>query len=128
MTNAEFKIMLENRTVAFSVSVIKMLRDIPVKSESRNIRDQLFRSATAIGANYREANRAESTADFGHKLSICAKEASETEYWLLLLNELYPNTEGLAEILTESTQLTRLLGKSAKTAHGCSFTPCIFNP
>ena len=67
MTNSEFKIQLEKRTVAFSVTVIKMLRKIPGGLESKNIREQVMRSATAVGANYREANRAESSADFVHK-------------------------------------------------------------
>ena len=116
MTNAEFRIMLENRTVAFSIAVIRMLRNIPANSESRNIRDQLLRSSTAIGANYREANLAESKADFNHKLSVSAKEASETEYWLLLLNALYPGTEGLARVLAEASEITRIFGKSARSA------------
>ena len=67
MTNSEFKIQLEKRTVAFSVTVIKMLRKIPGGLESKNIREQVMRSATAVGANYREANHAESSADFVHK-------------------------------------------------------------
>ena len=120
MTNTEFKINLEKRTVAFAVSVIKMLRNVPVDIESRNIRDQLLRSATAIGANYREANQAESTADFRHKLSISAKEASETEYWLILLDELYPETGDLAHVLAEAAELTRIFAKSARTAHARS--------
>ncbi|MBN2891941.1 MAG: four helix bundle protein [Bacteroidales bacterium] len=51
------------------------------------ISKQLFRSATSIGANIREAQNAESTADFIHKLSISLKESGETEYWLELLVE-----------------------------------------
>ena len=52
MTNGEFKVELERRTVAFSVAVLRILRKIPVGIESRNIKDQLARSSTAIGANY----------------------------------------------------------------------------
>ena len=74
MTNNEFKIKLERRTVEFSVAVIKMLRKIPGGLESKNIREQVMRSATAVGANYREANRAESSADFVHKIGVVAKE------------------------------------------------------
>ena len=85
MTNSEFKVQLERRTVAFSVVVIKSLRTIPAGLESKNIREQVMRSATAIGANDREANRAESASDFLHKIAIVAKESAETEYWLLLL-------------------------------------------
>ena len=71
--------------MAFSVAVIKSLRTIPAGLESKNIREQVMRSATAIGANDREANRAESASDFVHKIAIVAKESAETEYWLLLL-------------------------------------------
>lgn len=115
MTNAEFKIQLEKRTVAFSVAVLKMLRALPVGFDTRNIRDQVARSTTAVGANYREANRAESKSDFLHKISIVAKEASESEYWLILLNELYPNTAGLHAALAEAGELTRIFDKIRRT-------------
>ena len=84
-SSRSFKVQLERRTVAFSVAVIKSLRTIPAGLESKNIREQVMRSATAIGANDREANRAESASDFVHKIAIAAKESAETEYWLLLL-------------------------------------------
>ena len=115
MTNSEFKVQLEKRTVAFSVAVIKALRNVPAGLESKNIREQVMRSATAIGANYREANRAESASDFAHKIAIVAKEASETEYWLLLLTELYPNADGLDAVLAESGELTRIFDKVRRT-------------
>ena len=115
MTNAEFKIQLEKRTMAFSVAVLKMLRALPVGFDTRNIRDQVARSATAVGANYREANRAESKSDFLHKISIVAKESSESEYWLLLLSELHPNTTGLKAALEEAGELTRIFDKIRRT-------------
>ena len=115
MTNAEFKIQLEKRTVVFSVLVLKMLRKLPVGFDARNIRDQVARSATAVGANYREANRAESKDDFIHKIAIVAKEASESEYWLLLLKELYPGVEGLSTALAEAGELTRIFDKIRRT-------------
>ena len=63
---------------------------------------QLIKSGTSIGANVREAQNAESKADFIHKLKIAAKEADETEYWLLLCQESdnYPDTEELRSDLT----------------------------
>ena len=118
MTNGEFKLELENRTVAFSVAVLRTLRKIPVGIESRNIKDQLARSSTAIGANYREANRAESRSDFLHKISVVAKEASESEYWLLLLNELYPNIVELSPVLIEAGELVRIFDKIRMTTRG----------
>ena len=115
MTNAEFKIQLEKRTVAFSISVIKMLREIPAGLETKNIRDQLMRSATAVGANYREANRAESNADFVHKIGVVAKEASESEYWIILLHELYPDINAVNPVLVEAGELTRVFDKIRRT-------------
>ena len=111
MTNGEFKVEFEKRTVAFSVLVLKMLRKIPVGIESRNIKDQVARSVTAIGANYREANRAESREDFLHKIAIVAKEASESEYWLLLLRELYPEVTEIGPALAEAGELLRIFDK-----------------
>ena len=62
---------------------------------------QLLKSGTSIGANVREAQNAESKADFIHKLKIATKEAGETEYWLILceLSPSYPNPENLKEKL-----------------------------
>lgn len=111
MTNGEFKVELEKRTVVFSVAVVRMLCKIPVGIESRNIKDQLARSATAIGSNYREANRAESRGDFIHKIAVAAKEASESEYWPLLLNELYPTVSEIKPALAEAGELVRIFDK-----------------
>ena len=111
MTNGEFKIELEKRTVDFSVSVLRLLRRIPLGIESRNIKDQLARSATAVSSNYREANRAESRNDFVHKIAVVAKEASESEYWLLLLKELHPDVSEIAPILVEAGELVRIFDK-----------------
>ncbi len=115
MTNGEFKVELERRTVAFSVAVLRILRKIPVGIESRNIKDQLARSSTAIGANYREANRAESRSDFLHKIPVAAKEASESEYWLLLLKELYPNVAEISPFLIEAGEIVRIFDKIRAT-------------
>ena len=118
MTNLEFKIALEKRTLMFAVDVIRMLRSVPPGFETRNLRDQVLRSATAIGANYREANRAESKADFIHKLAIVAKEAAETEYWLQVLNELFSDVEELPSLLIEAANLTRIFDQSLRTLSG----------
>ena len=117
MSIAEFKIQLERRTVAFSVMVLKLLRQIPVGSETRNIRDQLARSATAVGANYREANRAESRNDFIHKIAVTAKEASESEYWLLLLAELHPEVTDIGVARSEAGELVRIFDKIRHSAN-----------
>lgn len=76
---------------------------------------QLIKSGTSIGANVRESQNAESKADFIHKLKIAAKEADETEYWLLLCqeSETYPNTEDLR---SELTSIIKVLSKIIATS------------
>jgi four helix bundle protein len=73
---------LEERTLAFSVAVIRFASALPRNEVNSTVARQLLRSATSIGANYREANRAESRDDFVHKTGIAQKEAAETDYWL----------------------------------------------
>ena len=116
MTNGEFKVLMEKRTVEFSVGVIKLLRKLSPGLETRNIRDQVLRSATAVGANYREANRAESAADFVHKIAIVAKEASESEYWLLVLKELHPDVVEIEHLRAEAGELVRIFDKARHSA------------
>jgi four helix bundle protein len=75
---------LEKRTLVFAVAVIRFAETMPANTTARVVTSQLLRAATSIGANYREANRAESKADFIHKVALALKEAAETEYWLEL--------------------------------------------
>lgn len=78
---------LEQRTKEFSLILIRFLQSLPKNYLGEAMGRQLLKSGTSIGANYREANRAESKADFIHKLAIAEKEASETVYWLELMLE-----------------------------------------
>jgi four helix bundle protein len=80
--NKEFAKQLEKRTREFAVRIIRLSRTLPNTPEARVIRTQMTKSGTSIGANYREANRARSKADFKNKIKICESEASETQYWL----------------------------------------------
>lgn len=73
------------RTMAFSIRVQKLVKVMPRGIAEDVIAKQLTRSATSIGANYREACHGKSTADFVSKLKICEGEADETLYWLQLL-------------------------------------------
>jgi four helix bundle protein len=78
---------------------------------------QLLKSGTSIGANYREANRAESHNDFIHKIGVVEKEASETQYWLELFEEAYiggPNERRW--LLQESGELLAIFTASGRTA------------
>ena len=109
MTALEFKKWLEERTRKFSVAVFRALDALPKKNSTRVIAYQLGKSASSIGANYREANRAESGDDFRHKLSIALKEASESMYWLEVLSELYPMHKLYQTLADESEELLKLL-------------------
>ena len=81
-------------TFDFSIKIIKFSEELR-KIHKYEMASQVFRSGTSIGANIREAQNAESKADFIHKFKISAKEADEVEYWLLLCqeSEFYPNPE-----------------------------------
>ena len=83
MTKSE----LINRTKQLALRVIKLLDSLPKNTTSEILGKQLLRSATSVGANYRAACRAKSTADFINKLAIVEEEADESIYWIELLVE-----------------------------------------
>ena len=76
---------------------------------------QLLRSGTSIGANVRETQNVESKADFIHKIKIAAKEADETEYWLLICKHSY-STISLNNPLEEVNELIKILAKIVNTS------------
>ena len=80
LDNKEFGRKLEKRTREFAVRIIRLSAKLPNTPEGKVVRNQLTKAGTSIGANYREANRARSKADFRNKISICESEASETQY------------------------------------------------
>ncbi|MBI5559408.1 MAG: four helix bundle protein [Deltaproteobacteria bacterium] len=85
--NKEFSRILEKRTLQFAVRIIRLSVLLPNTSEGKVVKNQLTKSGTSIGANYREANRSRSRADFKNKIKICESEASETQYWLEVIGE-----------------------------------------
>ena len=78
------KFELEKRTMQFALKVIEFVASFPPTKAAAVIEYQLVKSGTAVGANYREANRGESRADFIHKIGIVEKEAAESAYWIEL--------------------------------------------
>jgi four helix bundle protein len=98
MQNNKAKNFIVDLTFDFALKIIKYV-ELPEKGQKYIIARQLLKSGTSIGANVREAQNAESKTDFIHKLKIAAKEADETEYWLLLCrySEGYANGEDLLE-------------------------------
>jgi len=97
---------LEQRTKQFALSVIKFVASLPQSRTCDVLTRQLLRSATSIGANYREANRAVSRADFANKIGTIQKEAAETQYWFeLLIDSDIAKTSNAAHLLKESSEL-----------------------
>jgi len=85
MTNNQFpanrkKFDLEERTAKFGMAIIKFTKQIPESTVTRPLITQLVKAGTSIGANYCEADNAETRKDFKHKIGICKKEAKETKY------------------------------------------------
>ena len=110
MTNKEFSENLEKRTKLFSIEIIKLSAMVNSSPEGRVIRNQITKSATSIGANYREANRSRSKRDFYNKLKICESEASETVYWLEIIKELkWVDDAKIDELIKESSELLAIL-------------------
>lgn len=109
---------LERRTKKFAVSVIRFVEDLPKNKISDVLGYQLLKSGTSVGANYREANRAESRADFVHKIGIVEKEIAETQYWLELFEEAgHGNSVARTGLLKESGELLAIfiaVGKSTQ--------------
>ena len=87
MDNKEFSRELEKRTKKFAVRIIRLSEKLPKTPEALVVRNQITKAGTSIGANYREANRARSRADFKSRIKICESEASETQYWLEVIDE-----------------------------------------
>ena len=109
---------LEARSKAFALALIELVERIPKGISGSIIARQLLRSGTSIGANYREANRAESRDDFVHKVNVATKEAAETEYWLELLHESpllqVPRKEHLLREAREILAILSAIGRKAK--------------
>ena len=98
---------LERRTRKFAVMIIRLSTKLPNTPEAKVIRTQLTKSGTSIGANYREANRSRSKADFKNKIHISTSEASETQYWLEVIVEA--KFLSFKEIKTEYDESSELL-------------------
>jgi four helix bundle protein len=114
---------LSERLLDYAVRIIKLVEALPATIIGKRIGDQLLRSGTSVGANYEEAQGAESHLDFVHKLQIALKELRESNYWLRVLAKsgvLPP--ERLREIVDESNQLCKILSKAVATAKGKSKT------
>src|SRR2546425_10095308 len=110
------KLELEKRTKQFALKIIAFAATLPVGRIGDVIKYQLVKSGTSIGANYREANRAESRNDFIHKIGVVEKEAAETQYWLELCQEAHiGDAEECELLLRESGELLAIFTSTGKT-------------
>lgn len=101
---------LENRFLQFSKDVIGLCKQLTPNVISRSLISQLVRAATSIGANYAESQSGVSSKDFRHKVSIAKKESQETQYWLQLLGECYPErNDDFMALLDEAEQISKIL-------------------
>jgi len=118
MENREFGKKLEQRTKAFAIRIVRLSALLPNSVEGKIIRNQMTKSGTSIAANYREATRARSRADFKNKIKICESESNETCYWLEIISELeWSDPEKVESDLTESNELLAIftsIGKNLK--------------
>jgi four helix bundle protein len=103
------------KSVAFAIKIINLYK-VLVESKEFVLSKQILRSGTAVGALIREAEHAESKADFLHKMSIALKEANETGYWLFLLHEgKWLSNDAFSICDNDCKELIRLLASIVKT-------------
>lgn len=108
---------IKKRTKQIGLEIIKLIDELPNKPSAWAIAKQVVRSSTSVGANYRAACRAKSTADFINKLKIVEEEADETQYWLEVLEESnLINSIRIETIKKEVNEIVSIVVASIKTA------------
>ena len=114
MTNDELKL----RTKQFSLSILKSVDKLPNTLQSRIIINQLVKSATSVGANYRAVCRARSYREFVSKMNIVLEEADESQFWLEIISEMKWMNQYENDILTkESGELVAIFVATLKTVN-----------
>ncbi len=115
---SERKSLLKEQSFEFALAIITVYKELTEEKREYVLSKQLLRSGTSVGANIREAQNAQSRADFLHKLSISQKECDESLYWLELLhqskfiktslfNELHSKAESLLKMLRSAILTTK---------------------
>ena len=111
------KFELENRTKQFALKIIAFAATLPQTKTGAIIEYQLVKAGTSVGANYREANRAESRNDFIHKVGIVEKESSESSYWLEICDDAdFGDVTQRHWLLGEGRELLAIFTSSGRTA------------
>jgi four helix bundle protein len=110
--NDKKKYDLEERTAQFGEAIIEFAKILPKDPVNNPLISQLVRAGTSIGANYMEADGAESKKDFQHKISICKKESKETKHWLRMITKANPSRRDECQKLFREAQELSLIFSS----------------
>jgi four helix bundle protein len=112
---------IRKRTKAFALRMIKMYSALPKTTEAQILGKQVLRSGTSVGANYREAYRGRSDAEFIAKMGDCLRELDETAYWLeLIVESNIMSEQKLTSLLDETNQLIAIFTTIIKKRKGLS--------
>jgi four helix bundle protein len=108
---------MKQRTKEFTLRVLKLVDAIPKSRSGNAVANQLVRSGSSVGANYRALCRAKSRADFVHKTSIVEEEADESCFWLeITIDAALLPAKRVEPLLREANELTAIIVASRKTA------------
>ena len=108
---------LADRTKAFALRIVRLFVSLPRTEEALVLGRQMLRAGTSVGANYREANRARSNAEFIAKIGDCLKELDETGYWMELIVEAeISTTKSIFELIDECDELLAIFTTISKKA------------
>jgi four helix bundle protein len=111
------KNVVKEKSFAFAVRIVNLYKHLCNDKREYVLSKQVLRSGTGIGASVHEAEQAESTGDFIHKMGVALKQASETEYWLLLLERTeYLEKKAFESIHPDVVELLKLLTSIIKSA------------
>ena len=107
---------IKNKSFAFSIRIVRLYQYLSIEKKEYVLAKQLLISGTSVGAMIREAEHAETKADFKHKMAIAQKEINETIYWLELLKETdYLTKEEFASINIDAIEIIKLVTSIIKT-------------
>ncbi len=103
---------LEERTALFGESIIEFVKTLPKNVINNELIRQIVRAGTSVGANYMEADGAESKKDFRHKIAISKKEAKESKHWLRMIAKANPTRKDECKVLWREAQELTLIFSS----------------
>jgi four helix bundle protein len=113
------EIELKKRTKAFGLRTLRLVEALPNSRTGRIVADQLGRSATSVGANYRASCRARSGAEFLSKLGNVEEEADESCFWLeIIIDASLMSAQKVTALLNEANQLVAIISASRRTVKG----------